>query len=86
MEQPLDMDLNESMDVMFELIKENPQNTDTDDQLRLRLVASNLRALANVVLIADSKPNEFSLNLKQVALGILGTSDWIYDHIPELED
>ncbi len=84
----LDIGLGEAMDVAFELIKWNPQNKDTDDQLRMRIVAHNLHALAQVLLIADDHQGEgdISLNIKQLVLGLLGTSDWLIANIPQLEE
>lgn len=81
----LDVGLGEAMDVAFELISTHLQNHDSPDQLRLRIVAHNLNALAQVLLIADDHPEEIQLNIKQVVLGILGTSDWIMDHLPEID-
>ena len=81
---PLDEELIESMQSLFEILKEHPENADTDEQLKMRIVSSNLKALANVMLIADSK-EEISLNLKQVALGLLGTAAYLSDDLPEIE-
>lgn len=47
------------------------------EQIKLMIIATNLQSLAKTFLIADSKPDEVTLNLKQVALGLLGTSDWV---------
>lgn len=81
----LDSDLAEAMDFAYELISSNPSNKDSADQLRMRIVAHNLRALATVILMGDDNP-EIQVNLKQVVLGLLGTSDWLFAHLPELED
>lgn len=83
---PLDEELGQAMDVAFELISTNPSNRDNDDQLRSRIVAHNLRALATVILIADDHADSVQVNLKQFALSLLGTSDWLLKHLPELED
>lgn len=48
----------------------------TPDQIKLMILATNLGSIANTFLLADSNP-EVKLNLKQLALGILGTQDWI---------
>lgn len=84
-ELPLDAELDETMEMVFDIIKANPENTDTDDQLRMRIVASNLRALSTVLLMADENPN-IGLDIKKVALGLLGTSDFIVKHLPEIEE
>lgn len=47
------------------------------EQIKLMIVATNLESLAKMFLVADNKPEEVTLNLKKVALGIMGTSDWI---------
>lgn len=84
-ELPLDMELDETMETVFQIIKENPDNKDSDDQLRMRIVASNLRALSTVLLLADSRP-DMGLDVKKVALGLLGTSDFLLKSLPELEE
>lgn len=48
----------------------------TPDQIKLMMVAKNLESAANTFLMADNNP-AITLNLKQVALGLLGTQDWI---------
>ena len=45
--------------------------------LKSMILAYNLRALVEVLLLADDENSEFSLNLKQLALGFLATADWI---------
>lgn len=47
------------------------------EQIKLMIISTNLQSLAKTFLIADSKPDEIMLNLKQIALGLLGTSDWV---------
>lgn len=84
-ETALDIGLGEAMDVAFDLISDHLDNHDTPDQLRMRIVAHNLNALAQVLLIADDNPEQIQINLKQVVLGILGTSDWIMKYLPELD-
>lgn len=82
---PLDEELYSAMDDVFEMIKGNLANRDTDDQLKRRIVYHNLNALAQVILLADANP-EMTLDLKRVALGILGTADWIAKGLPELPE
>lgn len=49
----------------------------TPEQIKLMIVATNLQSIAKTFLLADSHPDKVQLNLKQVALGILGTQDWL---------
>lgn len=58
----------------------------TPDQLRMAIVASNLRALAKSFLLADEHPERIQLNLKQVCLGIFGTCDFLEEALPSLEE
>ena len=51
----------------------------TPDQLKLMILATNLQSLANTFLLADKSPGEVKMDLKKVALGILGTHDWIQE-------
>lgn len=51
-------------------------STHTPEQLKLMIVATNLESLANTFLLAD-EANEVDLDLKKVALGLMGTSDWV---------
>lgn len=85
-DQALDIGLGEAMDVTFEILSALPANHDTPDQLRSRIVAHNLRALATVILMADDHQDTIQINLKQVVLGLLGTSDWLMKHLPALEE
>lgn len=56
----------------------------TPEQLKLMILATNLQSLANTFLLADSDPEKIQLNLKQVALGILGSADWIKEGFGEI--
>lgn len=49
----------------------------TSDQIKLMIIATNLESLANTFLMADNDPEGMTLNLKQVALGLFGSSDWL---------
>lgn len=82
----LDEEIGETMDATFEIISQLPDCTDTADQLRMRIAAYNLRALSQVLLLADDHPEVIGVNLKQVILGLLGTSDWMLKHLPELPE
>lgn len=84
-EPSLDENLGEAMDVTFEIISTLDANLDTPDQLRMRIVAHNLKAISQVILMADDNP-QIEMNLKQLTLAILGTSDWLFKFLPELEE
>lgn len=58
----------------------------TPEQLRLMIVSTNLESLAKTFLIADNQPDTISLDLKKVALGLLGTADWIKDGLDGMGD
>lgn len=45
--------------------------------LKSMILSYNLRALVEVLLMADDESTPFSLDLKQLALGFLATADWI---------
>lgn len=45
--------------------------------LRAKICAVNLKALANVVLMADDPESDVELDLKQVTLGLFATADWL---------
>lgn len=80
---PLDQELADTMDTIFNYIKTLPDNQDTDDQLRLRVVAHNLRALAQVFMMCE-EDKDFEVIPTQVALGLLGTAAWALDSLPIL--
>lgn len=60
--------------------------TYTPAQIKLMIVATNLESLAKTFLLADDAPDEIELNLKQVALGLLGTSDWVKEGLEVVQD
>lgn len=74
---PVDIEMAQAMDVVFDLTKADPSNTYTDDQIRRKIVCSNLHALCNTLLLADSNPDQVGVDLKKVVLGILGTAEWL---------
>lgn len=82
----LDQELIAAMEMVFKLIKASPENKDSDEQLKMRIVASNLKALADIFLMADSKPEEVEVDYKRVALGLLGTSDYLIKDLPEIDE
>ena len=58
----------------------------TTDQLKMKIVSTNLKALANTFLKASDHPEVITMNFMQVALGILGTVDFLEDDLPEIGD
>jgi hypothetical protein len=82
---PLDLELAETMDSAYALLRDMADCPDNDEQLKLRIAGHNLRALSQVLLMADSHP-DFGVNLKQVVLALLGTSDWMLRDLPELPE
>lgn len=83
---PLDLEIVETMDSAFDILFNHPGCVDSADQLRLRIVAHNLKAFAEYLLIADNHPDLIKLDTKKLVLGILGTSDWMLKHLPDLPD
>ena len=83
---PLDLEVGRTMDAAFEILSSLPDCPDNPEQLRMRIVAHNLRALAQVILVADDRPDDVSINVKQFALGLFGTSDWLLKYLPEIPD
>jgi len=57
----------------------------TPDQLRMAIVGMNLRALVHTLLTADSE-DAIKIDFKQVALGILGTVDFLEADLPSLDE
>lgn len=55
----------------------------TPDQLKMAIVATNLRALANTLLKADES-EEIEINVKQLVLGMLGTVDFLEAGLPDM--
>lgn len=56
--------------------------THTPEQIKLMMVATHLESLANLFLLADEtsdKGGDTALDLKKVALGLMGTADWVKD-------
>lgn len=81
---PLDQDLIDTMNGMVELMREMGWDQDTDDQLRMRIVGHNLRGIAEMFMIAAEK--DIQLDFNQLALGMLGTADWLLETLPTMED
>lgn len=47
------------------------------EQIKLMIVATNLESLASMFLLADESPELAQLDFKKVALGLMGTGDWV---------
>lgn len=45
--------------------------------LRAKISAVNIRSLVDVILMADDPESDVALDLKQTALGLLATADWL---------
>ena len=73
----LDEDLIGAMDQMFIMLR--PLIPDiSDESLRCIIVSTNLRGLAEGLLqIDDREVDTGVVDLKQTALGLLGTADWL---------
>lgn len=54
----------------------NANNTFTADQVRMMILVTNLQSLTKAILLADAEPEAHTLNLKQVALGLMGAIDF----------
>lgn len=48
----------------------------SDDHIRLLILTTHLKSVVKVFLEADTNP-DLQLDLKKVALGMLGSIDWI---------
>jgi hypothetical protein len=79
---PLDEGLERAMDLVYELIKNDPRNEFSDDQIRMSVAAINFKQLVNVILIADDR-EDIQVNMTQLALGILATASWLSSTLPE---
>lgn len=72
----LERDLTELLDGMLKIAlvisPDSPEGT-----LRRRIVSANLRAMVQVILIADDPGTNVQVNLKQLCLSLLVTADWL---------
>lgn len=80
-----DETIKEYLDNALEQVMAMPTWTAPEYQARLAVLALNLRALANNFLVVDSADGAapLTLDLKKVALGILGTADFAEAGLPE---
>lgn len=74
MRGPLDEELISIMTHLFNIIRPAEKNL-TDAELRCLIVATNLRGLAESMLNANDHDDD--VNLPRIALGLLGTADWL---------
>lgn len=72
--QPFDIEITTIMDHLFNIIRP-AEKTLSDVELRCLVAASNLRGLAEAMLVADD--NSTGIDLKRTALGLFGTADWL---------
>lgn len=81
-----DIEIHDLLEAAFQAALVIGAGSYTPEQIKLMIVATNLQSLANTFLMADSKPDDITLNLKQVALGLLGTSDWVKEGLGSVVD
>ncbi len=79
MSEPFDVEIRNLLEATFQAALKI-QSDLTPEQLKLLIAATNLQSIANTFLLADERP-DIQLNLKQTALGILGTKDWLEEEI-----
>lgn len=77
MSEGFDEEIRDLLETAFQAALVIGSGTYTPEQIKLMIISTNLQSLAKTFLVADDKPDEITLNLKQVALGLLGTSDWV---------
>lgn len=80
---PIDESLTVVMDTTLNIAKIMRPDI-SEDTLKCKVLAFNLKALVEVLLLADDEDSPVEINLKQLALGLLATADWISPS--ELED
>jgi hypothetical protein len=85
MSESFDVEIHNLLETAFQSALIIGGNTYTPEQIKLMIVATNLESLAKTFLFADDKPEEITLNLKQVALGLLGTSDWVKEGLGDVQ-
>lgn len=81
MSEPFDVEIRNLLEATYQAALKIESSL-TPEQLKLLIAATNLQSVANTFLLADERP-EVQLNLKQAALGILGTKDWLEEGISE---
>ena len=78
-----DEDILVYLDESMRLVMATPGFAGSAMDARLAILSLNLRALANNFMMVDSGDPPLVLDLKKVALGILGTVDFIEAAIPK---
>lgn len=53
------------------------------EQIKLMILVTTLTALSNTFLMADTEDEDIKLDMKKVALGVLGTADWVKEGLPQ---
>ena len=81
MSENFDLEIRNLLESTFQAALLVGGETYTPEQIKLMIASTNLESLAKTFLIADDKPDEVTLNLKQVALGLLGTADWLKENL-----
>lgn len=79
MSEPFDVEIRNLLEATYQAALKVKSDL-TPDQIKLLIAATNLQSISNTFLLADERP-DIQLNLKQVALGILGTKDWLEEGI-----
>lgn len=59
----------------------NANNSFTADEVRMMILITNLQSLVKAILTADAEPEVHTLDLKQVALGLMGAIDFASEGI-----
>ena len=78
-EHPFDVEIRNLLEATYQAALKIESEL-TPEQIKLLIAATNLQSIANTFLLADERP-DVQLNLKQCALGILGTKDWLEELI-----
>lgn len=79
-----DEEITQAMDKVFaatSVVNKKTGKQLTPDQLRIWIAATNLKGLVNVILMSQNS-EEIELDLNQLALGLLGTIDWMLQGVP----
>lgn len=71
---PIDENLINIMDYYLAMAKVTDPNH-SDDWYKRKIVANNLKGLANVIL--EAHEHDIEADYQQLALGLLGTADWL---------
>lgn len=72
----LEADLTSLMDGMLKVVTVAYPNV-PENIFRQKIVATNLKALVQVILIGDDEDSGVKVNLKALCLGLLAAADWL---------